>query len=466
MAKRWGRGQLRSCGAGVPPAFFRQGGRLHQSFSRSEAVSGTRRSFTGQARSEGWQEIMERIVGGVTIRDIFLANGNWERFEEENAGRIRPAVRENVRKMLQCRTPELGFHMYSCPVCGEDRVVPHSCKSRMCSSCGKPATDQWAEAVLNRTLDVPYHHLVMSVPWQLRVVTLANRRVMLNILFRSAADAILEWCERYKGFTPGVTAVMHTFGGDLKFHPHVHLIVTGGGWSEEKGRWIGLTDGFLMPEAGLKKRWKFQVTSRMNAAYKAGELTMPRMEQDGRRRWKLGWIMSQVFKLIWYVMIGSCLKEIGFAVRYIGRYTRRPVIAEGRILRYDEKWVVFRCKDYAQGGKRVTKTLRVMDFIGRLVRHIPDKHFRMVRHYGVFANRVRGTKLAASRESLGQKKAELPAAPTWRERWEKRTGRDPLICTRCGMEMVLVGYFFGKHAELYAMLGLAPGERIEYRDTG
>src|SRR4030042_1265982 len=117
---------------------------------------------------------MERMRGGVAIRDIFLANGNWERFCEENAGRIRRSVLENVRRMLQCRTPELGFHVYECPGCGESRVVPHSCKSRMCSSCGKPATDQWAEEVLNRTLEVPYHHLVMSPPWQLRVLTLVN----------------------------------------------------------------------------------------------------------------------------------------------------------------------------------------------------------------------------------------------------------------------------------------------------
>jgi hypothetical protein len=289
---------------------------------------------------------------------------------------------------------------------------------------------------------------------------------VLNIFFRSAADAIIEWCQRYKGFTPGVTAVMHTFGGDLKFHPHVHLIVTAGGWSQEKGRWIGLTDGFLMPEAGLKKRWKYQVTSRVNEAHKAGELTMPRLEEDRRRRWKIGWILSQVFKLIWYVTIGSSLKEIGFTVRYIGRYTRRPVIAEGRILRFDQKWVVFRCKDYALGGKRVTKSLPVMEFIGRLVRHIPDKHFRMVRHYGVFANRVRGTKLKAARESLGQEQTPTAPAPTWRERRIQRTGKDPLICPKCGVEMLLLGYFFGKHAELYKMLGLDPGQRIAYRDTG
>lgn len=407
---------------------------------------------------------METIRGRIAIRDIFLSNGNWERFRVEHGDQVRPAVKENVRRMLQCRTPELGFHVYACPDCGAGRVVPHSCKSRMCSSCGKPATDRWAEETLNRTLAVPYHHLVLSVPWEYRILALVNRNVMLNIFFRSAAAAIIEWCERYKGFTPGVTAVMHTFGSDLKFHPHVHLIVTAGGWSAAKGKWIGLTDGFLMPESGLKKRWKYQVTTRTTAAQKAGELKIPKLK-DGRR-WTPGAILAQVIHLTWHVMIGSPLKEAGFAVRYIGRYTRRPVIAEGRILRYDAKWVVFRHKDYSQGGKRVTKTLPVMEFIGRLVRHIPEKHFRMVRHYGIFATRVRGTKLKAARESLGQASVETAPTPSWRERQRQRTGKDPLLCPKCGAEMLLFGYFFGKHAELYEMLGLDPGQRIEYQDTG
>jgi len=411
---------------------------------------------------------MESVRGRITIRDILLANGNWDRFQQIHKGHIRATVRENVQRMLRCRTPELGFHVYACPKCGEQRVVPHSCKSRMCSSCGKPATDRWAEATLNRVLDVPYHHLVFSAPWQLRVLTLANRETMLNIFFRSAAAALIEWCQRYKGFTPGVTMVMHTFGGDLKFHPHVHAIVTAGGWSDEEGRWIGLSDGFLMPHAGLKARWKYQVTSRVNRAYRAGELTMPRVKDEGRR-WKLGWLMSQVFKLIWYVMIGSSLKEIGFAVRYIGRYTRRPVIAEGRILKFDEKWVVFRHKDYALGGRRVTKTLPVLEFLGRLLRHVPDKHFRMVRHYGVFANRVRTRTLERARASLRQAPSPRPPAPTWRDRAKARTGEDPLVCRRCGTEMPLLGYFFGRHADLYARLALQPGQQIlprEYQDTG
>ena len=108
----------------------------------------------------------------------------------------------------------------------------------------------------------------------------------------------------------------------------------------------------------------------------------------------------------------------------------------------------------------------MFDFIGRLIRHIPDKHFRMVRHYGIFATRVRGTALPRVRALLGHEEPTPQDAPTWRQRWAARTGIDPLVCPRCGVEMVLIEYCFGPHAGLYARLGLAPGERIEYRDTG
>ena len=413
---------------------------------------------------------MERINGPITIRDILLEHDNWQRFVQAHGDTIRPAVYENVRRMLACRTPQLGFHVYACPACGEQRIVPHTCKSRLCSSCGKPATDRWAEGVLSQVLDVEYHHLVFSVPWQFRSVTLANRAVMLHILFRSAADAILGWCRAYHDFTPGLIAVMHTFGADLKFHPHVHMLVTAGGLSSDGQRWVRRSGQYLMPEAGLKKRWRYQVTSRVNAAYRSGELRMPRLSGDRRRRLRIGTVMRAVLRITWYVTIGTSLKQVGLAVRYIGRYTRRPVIAEGRILRVDAKWVVFAYKDYSQGGRQSVKTLRVFDFIARLIRHIPDKHFRMVRHYGLFATRVRGTKLAQARRLLGQADPEPTPAPTWRERHATRTGVDPLVCPGCGTEMELDAYYFGSVPRLCQRFGLDPRERLgyrtAYRDTG
>lgn len=129
---------------------------------------------------------------------------------------IRPVVFENVRKVLACRTPVLGCHVYQCKDCGKVEIIPHSCKSRFCPTCGKHATDVWADGVLNNLLDVPFHHVIMTIPWQLRIVIVCNRKAGLNLLVQSACEAIQQWARDTKGMRMGIIAVIHTFGSDSK----------------------------------------------------------------------------------------------------------------------------------------------------------------------------------------------------------------------------------------------------------
>ena len=140
-------------------------------------------------------------------------------------------VFENVRKVLACRTPVLGCHIYQCKGCGHLELIPHSCKSRFRPTCGKYATDVWANQVLNALLDVPDQHLIMAIPWQLRIVIIMNRRAGLNLLVHAATESIQQWARDIKGMRMGILIVIHTFGADMKWHPHIHLIVTAGGLS-------------------------------------------------------------------------------------------------------------------------------------------------------------------------------------------------------------------------------------------
>jgi hypothetical protein len=142
--------------------------------------------------------------------------------------------------------------------CGHVELTAHSCKSRFCPTCSKHATDVWANQVLNALLDVPYHHLIMAIPWQLRIVIIMNRRAGLNLLVHAASAAIQQWAGDIKGMRMGILIVVHTFGADMKWHPHIHLIVTGGGLSLDGKRWIATDPKFLMHHGGLKKRWKYK----------------------------------------------------------------------------------------------------------------------------------------------------------------------------------------------------------------
>ena len=149
--------------------------------------------------------------------------------------------------------PVLGCHIYYCKDCGHVKQVPHSCKNRFCSACGKHATDVWANQVLNGLLDVPYHHLIVSIPWQLRIVIGMNRQAGLNLLVHAAIEAIEQWARDIKGMRMGILIVIHTFGADMKWHPHISLIVTGGGLSLDGKCWIETDPKFLMHHGGLKK---------------------------------------------------------------------------------------------------------------------------------------------------------------------------------------------------------------------
>ena len=378
---------------------------------------------------------------------------HWVEFLAQYKRWIRPVVFENVRKILACRTPVLGCHIYQCKGCGHIELIPHSCKSRFCPTCGKHATDVWANEVLNRLLDVPYHHLIMSIPWQLRIVILMNRQVGLKLLVHAATEAIQQWARDIKGMRMGILIVIHTFGADVKWHPHIHLIVTGGGLSLDGKRWIATDPKFLMHHGGLKKRWKYQVSIRMKKAHREGQWSFPKSKFLNEYP-RFAAMINKLWKLTWYAYIGASLADPRFSIQYIGRYTKRAVMAEYRIIYYDGKIVRFSYKDYAEGGKTSYMTLKVHTFIGRLIRHIPDKHFPMIRYAGLFSNRWKNQYLTHARVALNQAgpdDSNQEITPSWAERQADFTGVNPLMCPHCDQPLEFVGIFFGHWKELQSL---------------
>ena len=184
-----------------------------------------------------------------------MTSNNFQRYIAWKGGQVRRAVHHHVSRMLSCRTAKLGLHLFGCSNCPTVKVVPHSCKSVFCSSCGKVRTDQWCDELLSDLLEVPYRHLVFTLPWELRLLIQDNRRVLLNVLFRAAADAVLSlsgqgptprgrksqpWLAARRPsrrYLPGLIIVLHTFGSDLKWNPHLHMIVTAGGLNGAGDRW-------------------------------------------------------------------------------------------------------------------------------------------------------------------------------------------------------------------------------------
>lgn len=423
---------------------------------------------------------MSQWGGSITIAEILRANNNWKRYLAWKAGQVRQAVVRHVMRMLACRTAKLGLHLFLCEECGTVKVVPHSCKSVFCSSCGKVRTDQWCRELLSDMLDVRYRHLVFTLPWELRLLIQDNRRVLLNVLFRAAADAVLSltsgapaaqgrksqaWLEAKRqpmAYLPGMIIVLHTFGSDLKWNPHLHVILTAGGLSLDGQRWIPGPKRALVPAPLLGTEWKLNVIQGIREAHRANPLYRRRLRSDRRRRINIDQLLGHIRKKRWHILIGPSLDSADKVVRYACRYTKRPVIAEGRILRHQDGYVTFRFKDYHQGGAHGVKKLPVLVFIDRLLQHLPEIQFRQVRNYGLFSNAKRTKLLTMARQILAQRKNRRPKAQTWAQRRKAAGDRKPLSCPRCGHPMELWCLLFGHPKVIAQLLGIEPEERIPH----
>jgi hypothetical protein len=265
----------------------------------------------------------------------------------------------------------------------------------------------------------------------------------------------------------GIVTVIHTFGADIKWHPHLHLLVTEGGLSPDGEAWIRAYNlGWLLSHAGLKTMWKYHVITACRAAHKNGELRFPARSAFLKQYPPFNGLLEKLYDLTWYAHIGACLLDPSASLRSIGRYTKRAVLAEYRITYYDGEKVRFAFKDYAEGAKTSFKTLPVLAFIGRLVRHIPDKHFKMVRYSGLFATRWKSRCQVLARRALGQHGPDEDAAPdpgsaatphsllSWAER-RLAQDADALRCPTCGKTMLLREVAFGPHARIEELFRLA-----------
>lgn len=416
------------------------------------------------------------------IAGILRDRNNWRRYlawQGKLGNAVRPAVRYHVRRVLACCTAAMGASVYRCAGCGTLRVVPHSCKSRFCSSCGTARTRDWCERLLSDLLAVPYRHLIFTIPWQLRLLIRDNRGRLERVMFRAAADAVLALTRgdpvplgrkgrarmkrRRKRYLPGMLIALHTFGSDLKRTPHWHMMVTAGGLALDGTRWFPAPSRSLVSAVELATEWRLRVVAGILQEHRRKKLYCRRLRSDRRRRLNVERLLGFIGKSKWRVRIGPALEDASGAVKYCARYSRRPALGETRIAKYDGCHVTFRYKDYYRGGKPAWMKLPVLQFIDRLVQHIPEKNARHLRYYGLFASRVKTRLLAAARKALGQRKRRRPAPASWMRRRQAAGEKHPLRCPNCGGNMQLHCQLFGSPAAIAEIIGIEPHEKMPYR---
>lgn len=371
-------------------------------------------------------------VSGIKLRDIFLDNGNWWKLFLKHRQLIRISIIINVLKLLVCKTRFLGYHMFVCPECNKSIKAPHSCKSRFCPSCGKKATDDWIKNSFNTLPHTKWQHITFTMPsifWDFFWVN----RYLMNEIPLIAAN-IIKKLAKQKGFLPGIYLAIHTFGRDLKRNIHLHLSTTIGGLSPSYDSWI---ENAYFYHDTLKKMWRYELISYLRREFKKGKLKLPPQLKHIRSYNTFCSWTAQFYNQTWVVHLNKQSKNFKANIEYLGKYLKRPPIGETRIKNYDGKSVTYEYLDHYTDTTE-TMTLSVLDFIARLIAHIPDKNFRNIRYYGFLANRVRGKLLPIVQKLIGAKRLISRRVYTpWRLMIKRIFGYDPLRCPNCGKTMKL-----------------------------
>jgi hypothetical protein len=369
------------------------------------------------------------------VADILRAAGPAYRAQ---AGHLSLQQLKVMSAIEHCRTAALGGHVEACADCGHQRIAYNSCRNRHCPKCQGAAARTWLAEREADLLPVGYFHVVFTLPAEIADVAFQNKAAIYDLLFQAASETMLRIAAdpKHLGARIGITAVLHTWGSALTHHPHVHMVVPGGGIALDDQRWIASRPAFLLPVRVLGKLFRGVFLSRLLALYDAGRLVFfgglaPLADRRAFLRH-----LAPVRKKRWAVYAKPPFAGPEAVLAYLSRYTHRVAISNRRLVAFDDAGVTFRYKDYRRdGGQRQrVMTLATDEFIRRFLLHVLPRGFHRIRHYGLLASSARKASLARARELLAVSPppdGDVPDQPS--------DVRPP--CRYCGGQMIVVEIF-------------------------
>jgi len=343
-----------------------------------------------------------------------------------------------MRHLVACRTAALGGHVDACTQCSFVRISYNSCRDRHCPKCQATQREQWIEARLDRVLPVGHFHVVFTAPEEINPLMLRNRAALYNLLFAAASRTLLELANdpNRLGAQIGFTAILHTWGQNLLFHPHLHCVVTAGGLSPEGERWVPTRQDYLLPVKVLGRLFRGKFLAGLNTLYQEGGLAFAGNTAHLADRRVFAALRDRLYRQDWVVYAKPSFGGTEQVFRYLGRYSHRVAISNSRLLSLQDGIVAFRYKDYRDAGRWKVMHLAAEEFIRRFLLHVLPKRFVRIRHYGLMAGRNVNGRLRQARRLLGEETSAkepplLLLAPTWQDRVLAWTGQDPRLCPCC-----------------------------------
>lgn len=337
---------------------------------------------------------------------------------------------------MQCRSVALGGHVKKCPNGHVEGVWYNSCGHRSCPQCSHLPKERWLEKQKSRLLACDHFHAIFTIAHELNELWRWNTRVMSEILFRSARDTLFELLgdERYLGAKVGVMMALHTWGRTLSFHPHVHCLVSGGGLTSS-GVWRAVSNGYLLAVRVVRLVFRGKFLDGIRNALEQGQLKLPAAMTEQQ----LKNLLNQLGRKKWNVCIGERYSHGTGVITYLARYVRGGPLSNGKLQCADETGITFRYRDHHDGKVKPMK-LTAEEFIGRALRHVPDKGMVVLRHYGLYG-RCGKAQRDRCREQLGQREEQSAEALTVEQYLEKTGHGEKLHCPVCGERMICVERF-------------------------
>jgi len=373
------------------------------------------------------------------VADILRDHGpTWR---NANRGHVSLGQLKVMSAIEACRTAALGGHLERCEDCAHTTIAYNSCRNRHCPKCQGAAARDWMADREAELLPVPYFHVVFTLPSAIGDIAYTNKAVIYDLLFKASSETLLTIAAdpKHLGANIGMTAVLHTWGSAMTHHPHVHMIVPGGGLSVDRQHWIAAKPSFLLPVFVLSKLFRRLMLEKLVAAHAAGKLNFYGAHAHLADAKAFAKVLAPLRKRRWFVYAKRPFAGPKAVLAYLARYTHRVAISNSRLIKADHKSVTFKVKNYrAKGHARyTTMTLDVAEFIRRFLIHVLPKGFHRIRHYGFLASATKAANLASAREKLN---ATVPHPPTT-DAAAADADAPMRHCPRCGGRMHVIETF-------------------------
>jgi len=344
---------------------------------------------------------------------------------------------KGMQAIERCRTSSLGGHIDACKKCGTMQISYNSCRNRHCPKCQAIARERWLQARKGELLPVPYFHVVFTLPHDLNPVIRCNEAVGYRLLFQAASQTVRELSEdkKYLGALPGMMSILHTWGQNLMYHPHIHCIIPSGGLCKD-GSWKSGRDNFFLPVRVVSRLFRGKFLSLLKQRHQQGKLNFFGKAAYLGKAKTFNSLLGKLYQQDWVVYAKKPFGGPEQVLSYLGRYTHRVAIGNHRLIKMEEGHVYFRWKDYKQQGEQKIMRLSAEEFIRRFLTHILPSGFCKIRYTGFLATRGRKQRVKHIRRILKCKSKELQKR-SWQEWLYELTGVMPGYCPSCKDEVLV-----------------------------